>query len=115
MSLFRICHSLDQYINTYWAIPILGFAQILAIPIHPFIQYRIAQYRLQPINSCPYAVGVDDDPERRSPRYHETCLALENDEESSVAVSKPCSVWWRFLVVQNLEEACRLPVCVQKQ
>ena len=61
------------------------------------------------------AVDVDVGPERRSPRYHETCLALENDEESSVAVSKPCSVWWRFLVVQNLEEACRLPVCVQKQ
>ena len=48
MSLFRICHSLDQYINTYWAIPILGFAQILAIPIHPFIQYRIAQYGMRP-------------------------------------------------------------------
>ena len=104
-------------------IPILesipGLAQILAKPTRHFIQYRIAQYRLQPINSCPYcntyAVGVDDDPKRRSPRNHETGLALENDEESSVAVSKPCSVWWRFLVVQNLEEACRLPVCVQKQ
>ena len=23
------------------------------------------------------AVGVDVDPERRSPRYHETCLALQ--------------------------------------
>ena len=39
---------LDQYINTYWAILILGFAQILAIPIHPFIQYRIAQYGMRP-------------------------------------------------------------------
>ena len=48
MSLFRICHSLDQYINTYWAIPILGFAQILAIPILPLIQYRIAQYGMRP-------------------------------------------------------------------
>ena len=38
----------SQYINTYWAIPILGFAQILAIPIHPFIQYRIAQYGMRP-------------------------------------------------------------------
>ena len=61
------------------------------------------------------AVDVEVGPERRSPRYHETCLALESVEESSVAVSKPCSVWWLFLVVQNLEEACRLPVCVQKQ
>ena len=34
------------------------------------------------------AVGVDVDPERRSPRYHETCLALERVEESSKAVSE---------------------------
>ena len=32
------------------------------------------------------AVDVDVDPERRSPRYHETCLALESVEESSAAV-----------------------------
>ena len=32
------------------------------------------------------AVGVDVDPERRSPRYHETRLALERVEESSAAV-----------------------------
>ena len=35
------------------------------------------------------AVDVDVGPERRSPRYHETCLALEGVEESSAAVSKP--------------------------
>ena len=35
------------------------------------------------------AVDVDVGPERRSPRYHETCLALESVEESSAAVSKP--------------------------
>ena len=61
------------------------------------------------------AVDVDVGPERRSPRYHETCLALESVEESSAAVSKPRCVWLRVLVVQNLEEACRLPVRVQKQ
>ena len=61
------------------------------------------------------AVGVDVDPERCSPCDHETCLALEGVEESSAAVSKPRCVWLRVLVVQNLEEACRLPVCVQKQ
>ena len=61
------------------------------------------------------AVDVDVGPERRSPRYHETCLALESVKESSAAVSKPRCVWLRVLVVQNFEEACRLPVCVQKQ
>ena len=35
------------------------------------------------------AIDVDVDPNRRSPRYHETCLALESVEESSAAVSKP--------------------------
>ena len=35
------------------------------------------------------AVDVDVGPERRSPRYHETCLALESVKESSAAVSKP--------------------------
>ena len=31
------------------------------------------------------AVDVDVGPERRSPRYHETCLALESVKESSAA------------------------------
>ena len=35
------------------------------------------------------AVGVDVGPERRSPRYHETCHAMESVEESSAAVSEP--------------------------
>ena len=35
------------------------------------------------------AVNVDVGPERRSPRYHETCLALESIKEGSAAVSKP--------------------------
>ena len=34
------------------------------------------------------AVDVDVGPDRRSPRYHETCLALESVKESSAAVSK---------------------------
>ena len=58
------------------------------------------------------AVDVDVGPERRSPRYHETCLALESVEESSAAVSKPRGVWLRMPVVKNLEEARRLPVRV---
>ena len=37
------------------------------------------------------AVDVDVGPERRSPRYHETCLALGSVEESSAAVSTPRS------------------------
>ena len=45
--------------------------------------------------------------ERRSPRYHETCLALESVEESSAAVSKPRSVWLRMPIVKNLKETCR--------
>ena len=28
------------------------------------------------------AVSVDVDPERRSPRYHETCLALESERKN---------------------------------
>ena len=32
------------------------------------------------------AVDVDVGPERRSPRYHETCLALESVTESSAAL-----------------------------
>ena len=35
------------------------------------------------------AVDVDVGPERRSPRYHETYLALESIKEGSAAVSKP--------------------------
>ena len=61
------------------------------------------------------AVDVDVRPERRSPRYHETGLALESVEESSAAVSKPRGVWLRMPVVKNLEEARRLPVRVEEQ
>ena len=39
------------------------------------------------------AVDVDVGPERRSPRYHETCLALESIKEGSAAVSEPRCVW----------------------
>ena len=35
------------------------------------------------------AGGRDVGPERRSPRYHETCLALESIKEGSAAVSEP--------------------------
>ena len=38
------------------------------------------------------AVDVDVGPERRSPRYHETCLALESVKGSSAAASKPRGV-----------------------
>ena len=38
------------------------------------------------------AVDVDVGPERRSPRYHETCLAL-SIKEGSAAVSEPRCVW----------------------
>ena len=58
------------------------------------------------------AVDVDVCPERRSPRYHETCLALESVEESSAAVCEPKGVWLRVPVIPNLKEACRLPVRV---
>jgi hypothetical protein len=61
------------------------------------------------------AVDVDVGPERRSPRYHETCLALESVEESSAAVSEPRGVWLRMPIVKNLEEAGRLPVRVEEQ
>ena len=37
------------------------------------------------------AVDVDVGPERRSLRYHETCLALESVEEGSAAVSEVLS------------------------
>ena len=58
------------------------------------------------------AVDVDVGPERRSPRYHETCLALESVEESSAAVCEPKGVWLRVPIIPNLKEACRLPVRV---
>ena len=60
------------------------------------------------------AVDVDVGPERRSPRYHETCLAFESVEESSAAVSKPRCVWLRVPIFKDLEEA-RLPVRVEEQ
>ena len=43
-------------------------------------------------------VGVDVGPERRSPRYHETCLALESVEESSAAVGN----LWPALHLQSV-------------
>ena len=58
------------------------------------------------------AVDIDVCPERRSLRYHETCLALESVEESSAAVSKPRCVWLRMPILKNLKETCRLPVRV---
>ena len=61
------------------------------------------------------AVDVDVGPERRSPHYHETCLALESVKESSAAVSEPRGVWLRMPIVKNLEEAGRLPVRVEEQ
>ena len=61
------------------------------------------------------AVDVDVGPERRSPRYHETCLALESVKESSAAVSKPRGVWLRMPIFKNLKEASRLPVRVKEQ
>ena len=41
------------------------------------------------------AVDVDVGPERRSPRYHETCLALESVKASSATVFEPRCVWLR--------------------
>ena len=61
------------------------------------------------------AVDVDVGPERRSSRYHETCLALESVEEGSAAVSKPRCVWLRVHVFKDLEKARRLPVRVEEQ
>ena len=58
------------------------------------------------------AVDVDVGPERRSPRYHESCLALESVEESSAAVLEPRCVWLRVPILKNLEKARRLPVRV---
>ena len=53
------------------------------------------------------AVDVDVCPERRSPRYHETCLALERVEESSAAVCEPKGVWLRVPIIPSLKEACK--------
>ena len=61
------------------------------------------------------AVSVDVDAEHCSPRYHETCLALESIKEGSAAVSEPRCVRLRVLVVKNLKEACRHPVRVQQE
>ena len=47
------------------------------------------------------AVDVDVGPERRSPHYHETCLALESVKESSAAVSKPRGVWLRMKAAKS--------------
>ena len=52
-------------------------------------------------------VDVDVGPERRSLRYHETCLALESVEEGSAAVSEPRCVWLRVHIVKDLEKARR--------
>ena len=61
------------------------------------------------------AVDVDVGPERRSPRYHETCLALESIKEGSAAVSEPRCVWLRVHIFKDLEKARRLPVRVEEQ
>ena len=61
------------------------------------------------------AVDVDVGPERRSPRYHETYLALESIKEGSAAVSKPRGVWLRVPIFKDLEQARRLPVRVEEQ
>ena len=47
------------------------------------------------------AVDIDVCPERRSLRYHETCLALESVEESSAAVNKQSSVWLRMPIAES--------------
>ena len=51
------------------------------------------------------AVDADVDQERPSPRYHETCLALESVTESSAAVLEPRCVWLRVPIFKNLEKA----------
>ena len=58
------------------------------------------------------AVDVDVGPERRSPHYHETCLALESVKEGSAAVSEPRCVWLRVHIFNDLEKARGLPVRV---
>ena len=61
------------------------------------------------------AVDVDVGPERRSPRIHETCLALESIKEGSAAVSEPRRVRLRVHIFKDLEKARRLPVRVEEQ
>ena len=61
------------------------------------------------------AVDVDVGPERRSPRYHETCLVLESVKESSATVLEPRCVWLRVLIFKDLEKARRLPVRVEEK
>ena len=53
------------------------------------------------------AVNVDVGPERRSPRYHETCRALESVEESSTTVLQPRCVWLRVLIFKDLRGCLR--------
>ena len=61
---------------------------------------------------CTKSLECESDcPERRSPRYHETCLvthlALESVEESSAAVCEPKGVWLRVPIIPSLKEACK--------
>ena len=58
------------------------------------------------------AVDVDVGPERRSPRYHETCLALESIKEGSAAVSEPRCVWLRVHIFKDLKRETL--VCIRK-
>ena len=51
------------------------------------------------------AVDVDVGPERRNPRYHETCL--ESVKESSAAVSKPRCVWLRVPIFNDVSSCMR--------
>ena len=53
------------------------------------------------------AVDVDVGPERRSPRYHETCLALESIKEGSAAVSEPRCVWLRVPIFNDVSSCMR--------
>ena len=62
-----------------------------------------------------FSLSVDVGPERRSPRYHETCLALESIKEGSAAVSEPRRVRLRVHIFKDLEKARRLPVRVEEQ
>ena len=51
------------------------------------------------------AVNVDVGQERRSPRYHETCLALESVTDSIAAALEPRCVWLRVPILKNFEKA----------
>ena len=61
------------------------------------------------------AVEIDVGPERRSPRYHETCHALESVKESSATVSQPRCVCLRMPIFKDLENARRLPVYSERE